>query len=84
MTDARLWASLRAAGRAVRWRPQTYEQAWLFAVFGAAAFLIGSIVAAALDNWPRPWPLVAFVSSVVGFLGQGLGSSYDLYRRRQR
>jgi hypothetical protein len=84
MTDARLRASLRAAGRALRWKPRTYEQAWLFAVVGAASFLIGSIVAAALDNWPRPWPLVTFVSALVGFLGQGLGSSYDLYRRRQR
>jgi hypothetical protein len=84
MADARLRASLCAAGRALRWKPRTYEQAWLFAVVGAASFLIGSIVAAALDNWPRPWPLVTFVSALVGFLDQGLGSSYDLYRRRQR
>jgi hypothetical protein len=84
MTDARLRASLHAAGRALRWKPRTYEQAWLFAVVGAAAFLIGSITAAALDDWPRPWPFVAFVSALVGFLGQGLGPSYDLYRRRER
>jgi hypothetical protein len=67
----------------MRWKPQTYEQAWLFAVFGAVAGLTGPIVAAALNNWPQPWPVFAFVSAVVGFVGQGLGSSYDLYRRRQ-
>ena len=84
MTHVRLWASLRAVGWGMRRKPQTYKQAWLFAVLGAVAFLIGTIAAAALINWPQSWPIYAFGSAVVGFLVRGLGSSYGLYRRRQR
>jgi multidrug efflux pump subunit AcrB len=83
MKDARLRAGLGAAGRALRWRAQTYEQAWLFATFAAVMALVVVVIAAAFDNWPQPWPIVAFITSAGTFAGQGLGSSYDVYRRQR-
>jgi hypothetical protein len=83
MKDATVQAGLRAAGRALRWRAQTYEQAWLFAASAALTVFVVVVIAAAFNNWPQPWPLAAFITSAVTFGSQGLGSSYDVYRRQR-
>jgi hypothetical protein len=81
--DARFRAGLRAAGRALRWRAQTYEQAWLFAAFAAVMVFVVVLVTAAFNDWPQLWPIVAFITSAGAFAGYGLGSSYDVYRRQR-
>jgi hypothetical protein len=83
MRNAWLRAGLRAAGRTRRWKAQTYEQAWLFGAFMAVTVFAIAVIVAAFNNWPQPWPLDAFIVSAGAFAAHGLGSSYDVYRRRR-
>jgi hypothetical protein len=85
MTDARLPANLAAVSRALRWKPRTYRQAWLFAAFGIA--LPGSVlfsIFGMLNGWHQPWPAFVIEFPAIMLVGQGLGLSYDVHRRHQR
>jgi hypothetical protein len=82
MMSARLW--IRAAWRAMRRKPQTYEQAWLRAAFAGSAALIVSLTAAGLKNWPQLWPLYVVLTTSGSFLGSGLAFSWDVSQQDQR
>jgi hypothetical protein len=83
MQDARLRTVLRAIGRELRRKPQTYEEAWLSASVVATGILVSAVIAAALIGWPQVWPIYAVTVFVVNFLLQGLAFSYDIHRRSQ-
>jgi hypothetical protein len=71
--DARLPASLTTVGRAFRWKPCTYGQAWLLAVLVAVlAALIGFSLPGAHNGWGLYWPGFA-VGYPVLLVVQGLG-----------
>jgi hypothetical protein len=85
MENARRRAGLRALGRAVQWKPQTYKQAWLVAVLVLSVFLIIGITWAAFGFWPRPWRWAAAAyGGAGGFLGGKLGYSIGMHRDRRR
>jgi hypothetical protein len=85
MKGARVPASVTAAGRVRRWKPwkpQTYQQAWLFAPFGPvpSGYLAAFFILAVHDGWHRPLAdLVIFYPALL--VGQGLAWSYEVHRR---
>lgn len=72
MKDARFQASVTAAGRALRWNPQTYGQAWLFVAFSAA---VTALVMIWIFGASSGWRFTAFLVTPV-FVILGLGASY--------
>src|ERR1700730_14609399 len=83
MRDARRLASLAAVGRALRWKPRTYPQAWLFAAFvGTLPSLVVFCILGASNGWRQPWLALVTVGSAVQLVIQGLAQSYDVHRRR--
>jgi hypothetical protein len=82
MKDARLPASLAAAGRLLRRKPRSYEQAWLFAALGPMplGWLIGFLTFEIYKGWPSPVALPA-IGYPMALVVQGLAWSYDVYQR---
>jgi hypothetical protein len=85
MTDGRLPASLTSLSRALRWKPRTYRQAWLFAAFCIALPSLAIFSIFGIRNgWHQPWPALVIEFPAIMLVSQGLGLSYDVHRRRQR
>lgn len=63
-------------------KPQTYAEAWLFAVI--LAVLLGAcfLVIAIITNWEVPWPQFAVVMPAWFVVIGGLSSSYKIRRSR--
>jgi hypothetical protein len=84
MQDAQFPAGLAAISRALRWKPQTYRQVWLFAAVGIALpCLVMFSIFGVSNGWHQPW--LAFAIEFPGgmLIIPGLGMSYDVYRRRR-
>jgi hypothetical protein len=82
MKDARLPASLAAAGRLLLWKPRSYEQAWLFTPVGPmpSGWVIGFLAFGIDKGWHSTW-LFAAIGYLVALVTQGLRWSYDVYQR---
>ena len=85
MKDARL--PVTAVGWVLRWKPvwwkpQTYQQAWLFAPFGPVplGYVVGFFILEVHDGWHRSWAALAIFYPML-LIGQGLAWSYDVHRR---
>jgi hypothetical protein len=84
MENARRRAGLRALGRALQWKHQTYKQAWLVALFVLSVFLTTYIILAAFGYGPRPGLWGAAYGGVAGFLCGKVGYSISMHRGRRR
>jgi hypothetical protein len=78
MKDARFQASVTAVGRALRWNPQTYWQAWLIAAFGAA---VTALVIICIFGTSSGWRFTTVIVAPL-FVIQGLGYSCRVYLQR--
>jgi hypothetical protein len=85
MKGTRLRASLAAVGRVfrfTRWKPHSYEQAWLFAPVGPLpmGWITGFLAFEVYKGWPSPveLPLIGYP---VALVVQGLRWSYDVSER---
>jgi hypothetical protein len=63
-----------------RWKPSTYQQVWLFAVFGfgVPGFIIWSVIGTQLS-----WPSAALSYAVSVTFFSGLAQSWRLNQRRR-
>lgn len=74
-----------AAGRLLRWTPETYLQAWLQAAVISLVVLSMYLIvgwAAGWNGWP--WPDFALAFAAGTLLSQGVTQSYGLRRRRRK
>jgi uncharacterized membrane protein YdjX (TVP38/TMEM64 family) len=84
MKDARLLASLTAAGRVLRRKPRTYGQAWLLAALvGTIPSVVVYCILGASNAWHKPWPALVAGYLALIFVIQGLTQSHHVHRRRK-
>jgi len=84
MENARRRAGLRALGRALQWKPHTYKQAWLVALFVLSVYLTIDIIFLAFGYRPHLWSWYTANTAVSCFLGGKAGYSIAEYRYRRR
>jgi hypothetical protein len=87
MKDARFRACVGAAARAVlrwpRWKPETYDQAWLFVLIGPMpmGWVIGFLAFETYTGWWHPFWELSLIGYPITVVAQGLAWSYDVYQR---
>jgi hypothetical protein len=84
MENARRRAGLRALGRALQWKPRTYKQAWLVALFVLSGYPIIGIIFLAFGYRPHLWSWYTAYMAVSCVLGAKAGYTISEYRYRRR